>query len=45
MEWAGVVGPSGRGYYDGDKAGNRASVESQRVRDSLIAARKQFSGK
>jgi hypothetical protein len=45
MEWAGVVGPSGRGYYDGDKAGNRASVESQRVRESLIAARKQFSGK
>ena len=45
MEWAGVVGPSGRGYYDGDRAGNRASVESQRVRESLIAARKQFSGK
>ena len=45
MEWAGVAGPSGRGYHDGDEAGNRASVESQRVREALIAARKQFSGK
>jgi len=45
MEWAGVAGPNGRGYYDGDKAGNRASVGAARVRQALIAARKQLSGR
>jgi hypothetical protein len=45
MEWAGVAGPSGRGYYDGDSAGNRASVGAARVRQALIAARKQLSGR
>jgi hypothetical protein len=45
MEWAGVAGPSGRGYYDGDKAGNRASVSAERVRQALIQARKQISGR
>jgi hypothetical protein len=45
MEWAGVEGPSGRGYYDGDSAGNRASIGAARVRQALIAARKQLSGR
>jgi hypothetical protein len=45
MEWAGVAGPSGRGYYDGDSAGNRASIGASRVRQALIAARKQLSGR
>ena len=45
MEWAGVAGPNGRGYYDGDKAGNRASVSATRVRQALIAARKELSGR
>jgi hypothetical protein len=45
MEWAGVKGPNGRGYYDGDKAGNKASVDAERVRQALIAARKQLSGR
>jgi hypothetical protein len=44
MEWAGVAGPSGRGYYDGDSAGNRASVGAARVRQSLVNARRQLSG-
>jgi hypothetical protein len=45
MEWAGVQGPSGRGHYDGDSAGNHASVASSRVRQALIQARRQFSGR
>lgn len=45
MEWAGVAGPDGRGYYDGDKAGNKASVSATRVRQALIAARKELSGR
>jgi hypothetical protein len=45
MEWAGVAGPSGRGYYDGDSAGNKASIGAARVRQALIAARKQLSGR
>ena len=44
MEWAGVAGPNGRGYYDGDSAGNRASVGAARVRQALMAARRQLSG-
>jgi hypothetical protein len=44
MEWAGVAGPGGRGYYDGDSAGNRASVGAARVRQALMAARRQLSG-
>jgi hypothetical protein len=45
MEWAGVQGPNGRGYYDGDAAGNRASVGAARVRAALIAARRSLSGR
>jgi hypothetical protein len=45
MEWAGVAGPSGRGYYDNDAAGNRASVSAERVQQALIQARKQISGR
>jgi hypothetical protein len=45
MEWAGVAGPNGRGYYDGDSAGNRASIGASRVRQALIEARKQLSGR
>ena len=37
-EWAGVKGPSGRGAYDGDSAGNYASVS---VRDLLPLARQE----
>ena len=42
-EWAAVKDPSGRGKYDGDKAGNRASIDAQRARNALIAARNALS--
>lgn len=45
LEWAAIQGPSGRGAYDGDSAGNYASVGAQRVRRALIAARQQLSGR
>ena len=44
LEWAAVVGPEGYGYYDNDKAGNKASLEAKRVQQALVAARKQISG-
>jgi hypothetical protein len=43
-EWAAIQGPEGRGYYDNDKAGNFASIQSKRVQQALVAARKQISG-
>jgi hypothetical protein len=43
-EWAAVAGPEGYGYYDNDKAGNRASLEAKRVQQALVTARKQISG-
>jgi hypothetical protein len=44
LEWAAVQGPNGRGAYDGDSAGNHASLSASRVRQALIAARKAISG-
>jgi hypothetical protein len=44
LEWAAVAGPEGYGYYDNDKAGNKASLEAKRVQQALVAARKQISG-
>jgi hypothetical protein len=38
-EWAAVKDPSGRGKYDRDKAGNMASIDAQRARNALMAAR------
>jgi hypothetical protein len=43
-EWAAVQGPSGRGVYDGDAAGNRASIPAARVRQALIKARQAITG-
>jgi hypothetical protein len=45
MEWAALQGPNGRGYYDGDKAGNRASISAQQVQQMLIQARQAISGR
>ena len=45
MEWAAVQGPNGRGYYDGDSAGNHASLSAAKVRQALIEARRQRSGR
>jgi hypothetical protein len=42
-EWAAVKDPSGRGKYNGDKGGNRASIDAQKARNALIAARNALS--
>jgi hypothetical protein len=44
-EWASIPGPDGRGFYDGDRAGNRASAQVSQVREALKAARAALSGK
>lgn len=41
-EWAALQAPNGRGVYDGDKAGNRASVPASRVRAMLQEARREY---
>ena len=42
-EWAAVKDPSGRGKYDGDKGGNKASIGAQKARNALMAARNALS--
>ena len=42
LEWAALEGPNGRGMYDGDKAGNRASVAASKVRALLQQARQEY---
>lgn len=42
LEWAALQGPNGRGMYDGDKAGNRASVSASKVRALLQQARQEY---
>jgi hypothetical protein len=44
-EWAALQGPNGRGKYDNDKAGNRASVPAAQVSQLLMEARRAISGK
>lgn len=44
LEWAAVQGPDGRGAYDGDAAGNFASLPAARVRQALIRARQAITG-
>jgi hypothetical protein len=44
LEWAAVAGPEGYGYYDGDSAGNKASLGAKRVQQALREARKQIAG-
>lgn len=44
-EWAALQAPNGRGVYDGDSAGNRASIPAARVREMLIQARRGISGR
>jgi hypothetical protein len=43
-EWAAIQDPTGRGKYDGDSAGNRASIDYRRVREALIRARQAING-
>lgn len=42
-EWASVPNASGRGWYDGDSAGNRSSGEVEEVRRALRATRKAIA--
>ena len=42
LEWAALQGPGGRGMYDGDKAGNMASIPAARVRAALQEARRAY---
>lgn len=43
-EWASLPLPNGKGAYDGDSAGNRASAEVKAVQAALLAARKALVG-
>jgi hypothetical protein len=42
FEWASLQGPSGRGMYDRDKAGNMAGVPAATVRAALQEARRAY---
>ena len=44
-EWAAIQGPNGRGTYDGDSAGNMASISAAKVRQALIRARQSITGR
>jgi hypothetical protein len=41
-EWAAAPGVSGRGKYDGDKAGNKATISSLKLRQALLNARREL---
>jgi hypothetical protein len=41
-EWAALQAPNGRGMYDGDKAGNMASIPAAKVQAMLIRARQEY---
>jgi len=41
-EWASLEGPSGRGLYDNDSAGNMASIPAAKVRAALQEARRAY---
>ena len=42
-EWASIPGPDGRGFYDGDSAGNRATAKAAEVKNALVAARRRMT--
>lgn len=44
-EWASIPGPDGRGFYDGDSAGNRAVGTVGKVQAALMAARRGLAGR
>jgi hypothetical protein len=43
-EWASIPGPNGRGFYDGDSAGNRAHIRMAPTVAALKAARSNLAG-
>jgi hypothetical protein len=44
-EWASIPQANGRGFYDGDSAGNRATAKVQEVQAALKAARAAIGGR
>jgi hypothetical protein len=44
-EWASIPMANGRGFYDGDSAGNRASAKVAEVQRALRQARESLAGK
>jgi hypothetical protein len=44
-EWAALQAPNGRGVYDGDSAGNKGGIPAAQVRQMLIQARREISGR
>jgi hypothetical protein len=44
-EWASIPMANGKGFYDGDSAGNRASVKVAEVQRALRQARESLAGK
>lgn len=44
-EWASIPMANGKGFYDGDKAGNRASAKVAEVQQALQQARAALGGK
>ena len=44
-EWAALQAPNGRGVYDGDRAGNKGGIPAAQVRQMLIQARREISGR
>jgi lysozyme len=44
-EWASLPMASGRGFYDGDSAGNKASATVQEVQRALKQARSSLAGR
>jgi hypothetical protein len=44
-EWASIPQANGRGFYDGDSAGNKATAKVAKVQAALIAARGAIGGR
>ena len=43
-EWAAIPGPDGRGVYDGDRGGNKASLPVNEVQAVLMQVRRNLAG-
>jgi hypothetical protein len=42
FEWAGAPGVNGKGKYDNDAAGNKATIDSTKLRQTLLNARREL---
>jgi len=45
QEFAAAPMSNGKGYYDGDEAGNKANIDLELLKSKLKLARKQITGK